>query len=194
MTTSGIDPSRMLLTGENPFIRLAEKDNDPLTTEASFWRVIFSPAGRGHALYLVSELTNNEMRVYTDNIAMARWLQQDIQKGINQASGNTELPAIEATFSFSGDLRSYWTEHMTSRDEDISLTWYDIGEPFILHTLPGSSPQRPHGVCTVLVPAAGAQLSINGRFAKGRPFPRDRDGRKSSTCCLAFSESWTLPQ
>ena len=43
-------------------------------TNASFWRIIFSPAGPGHVLYLKSELTENKWRIYADNIAMARWL------------------------------------------------------------------------------------------------------------------------
>ena len=45
MTTA--DPNRAILTGENPFIRLSEKDGDPNKTDASFWRIIFSPAGMG---------------------------------------------------------------------------------------------------------------------------------------------------
>ena len=43
MTTSPVDPNRVLLTGENPYIRLSETDGDPSTTDASFWRILFSP-------------------------------------------------------------------------------------------------------------------------------------------------------
>jgi hypothetical protein len=46
-------------------------------------------------------------------------------------------------------------------------------------------------VCTVLIPAHGARLTINGEEASGHPFPRDREGKPFSTCALAFSESWT---
>ena len=66
------DPNRVVLTGENPFIRLSETDSGPITTNASFWRIIFCPAGPGHVLYLRSELTENHWRIYSDNIAMAR--------------------------------------------------------------------------------------------------------------------------
>lgn len=194
MTTSPTDPSRLLLTGENPFIRLGEKDDGPVTTDASFWRIIFSPGGPGHVLFLLSELHNNEPRIYTDNIAMTRWLQQEIQGTINSTFGNLELPAIEASFDKYGDMRSFWTEHLKSRDEDICLTWYALGEPILSHSFPGNTTARPHGVSTVLVPADGAQVTINGRAAKGRPFPRDREGRKFSNSALAFSESWTLPR
>ena len=55
------------------------------------------------------------------------------------------------------------------------------------------NPERPHGVSTVLIPANGARLTVDGEFAGGRPFPRMRDAATHSTCALAFSESWTLP-
>lgn len=193
MTTSPIDPNRVLLTGENPYIRLSETGDGPVTTDASFWRILFSPGGPGHVLFLQSELTNNQPRVYTDNVAMTRWLQEEIQGSINPAFGNLELPAIEATFASSGDLRSSWTETVTTRDEEIALTWESLGEPFLSHSFPGSNPDRPHGVSTVLIPANAAQVKINSNVASGRPFPRQRDSRAHSTCALAFSESWLLP-
>ena len=193
MTTSPIDPNRLLLTGENPYIRLSETDGGPITTDASFWRILFSPGGPGHVLFLHSELTDDEPRVYTDNIQMARWLQREIQGRINATFGNLEIPAREASFGSTGDLRSLWTESVSSRDEEISLTWYDLGEPFLSHSFPSGNPERPHGVSTVLIPANGARVTVNGRFASGSPFPRQRDGRPHSTCALAFSESWLLP-
>ena len=60
---STVDANRTIMTGENPFIRLSEKDGDPNSTDASFWRVLFSPGGPGHVLYLKSELTENTWRI-----------------------------------------------------------------------------------------------------------------------------------
>ncbi len=82
---------------------------------------------------------------------------------------------------------------MNARGEEIALTWYDLGEPFLSRSFPSGNPERPHGVATVLIPANGTRLTINGDFAKGRPFSRQRDARTHSTCALAFSESWMLP-
>ena len=77
------DPNRVVLTGENPFIRMSAKDGDPNSTDASFWRIITCPRGPGHVLYVKSELTENKWRVYTDNLAMARWLQSTVQGMLN---------------------------------------------------------------------------------------------------------------
>ena len=185
------DPNRVILTGENPFIRLSENDGDPNTTDASFWRSIFCPAGPGHVLYLKSELTENRWRIYADNIAMARWLQSTVQGMLNAETADAAIPVLDARFSKSGDPRYFWTERVETRDEEITLTWHEIGDPLLIHTQPNQQPGRPYGVCTVLIPALGARLSRNGVQAAGRPWPREREGRPFSTCALAFSESWT---
>ncbi len=188
---STADPNRVIMTGENPFIRLSETDDGPNTTEASFWRIIFCPAGPGHVLYLKSELTENRWRIYTDNIAMTRWLQSTVQGMLNAETVDATIPVTEAEFSKTGDPAYFWTERIVARDEEIMLTWYEIGDPLLIHTQPEAQPEKPYGVCTVLIPALGARLCRNGVQAAGRAWPREREGRPFSTCALAFSESWT---
>ncbi len=185
------DPNQTILTGENPFIRLSETDGAPITTNASFWRIIFSPAGPGHVLYVKSELTDDRWRIYSDNIAMARWLQTTVQGMLNSELLDTSIPVVDAEFSKEGDPRYFWTERVSALEEEVALTWYDIGEPLLIHTQPNADPGRPYGVCTVLIPALGARLTRNGVQAVGQPWAREREGRPFSTSALAFSESWT---
>jgi hypothetical protein len=185
------DPNQLILTGENPFIRLSATDGAPNTTNASFWRIILCPAGPGHVLYIKSELTDDRWRIYSDNIAMARWLQSTVQGMLNAELADQTIPVIDAEFTKSGDARDFWTERLVTTEEEIALTWYSIGEPLLIHTQPNAEPGRPYGVCTVLIPALGARLSRNGVQAVGRPWAREREGRPFSTCALAFSESWT---
>lgn len=188
---STTDPNRLILTGENPFIRLCVTDSDDYTTNASFWRIILSPQGPGHVLYLKSDLTENRWRIYSDNIAMARWLQSTVQGMLNSETADAAIPVTEAEFSKTGDPAYFWTERIVARDEEIVLTWYEIGDPLLIHTQPDAEPERPYGVCTVLIPALAARLCRNGVQAAGRAWPRERDGSPFSTCALAFSESWT---
>jgi hypothetical protein len=142
-------------------------------------------------LYIKSELTSDRWRIYSDNIAMARWLQSTVQGMLNEELKDQAIPVIEAEFSKSGDPRYFWTERVSSWDEEISLTWHNIGEPLLIHTQPNADPARPYGVCTLLIPALGARLTVNGAQAVGQAWPREREGRPFSTCALAFSESWT---
>src|SRR5271155_3281150 len=131
------DPHRLILTGENPFIRLSAKDGDPNSTDASFWRIIFCPAGPGHVLYLKSELTRDRWKIYSDNIAMARWLQKTVQGMLNEELSDISIPVTDAVFDKTGDARDFWSERAVSHDEEVALTWYDIGEPLLIHTQPG---------------------------------------------------------
>ena len=186
-----VDTNRLMLTGENPFIRFADSDDGPLTTEASFWRIILSPEGPGHVLYLKSELTGDRWRIWADNEPLARWLQRTAQGNINPASGEAAIAVTPARFERRGDVRTGWTEQVIADGEELALTWRDLGEPLLIHTQPHQEPGRPYGVCTVLIPAAVATLTLNGAAARGAPRPKDHEGRPFSTCALAFSESWT---
>lgn len=185
------DPNRVILTGENPFIRLSTTDGGANTTDASFWRILFCPAGPGHVLYLKSELTENRWHIYADNIAMARWLQGTVQGMLSAETADKAIPVVDAVFSKSGDPRYFWTETIETSEAEIALTWHDFGDPLMIHTQPNATPGRPWGVNTVLVPALATRLTVNGVQAAGHPWPRQREGRPFSTCALAFSESWT---
>jgi hypothetical protein len=185
------DPHRVVLTGENPFIRLSGSKDGPVSTNASFWRILFSPAGPGHVLYIKSELTDNQWRIYSDNISMTRWLQKTVQGMLNEELADTSISVIESEFTRFGDFRDGWTERVEAYDDELELTWYDTGDPLLIHTEPGEPAGRAYGVCTVLVPALGARLTRNGVEASGQAWPVEREGRPFSTCALAFSESWT---
>lgn len=189
------DANRTIVIGENPFIRLSAKDGDANSTDASFWRVFWSPAGPGHVLYLKSEVTEGRWRIYSDNIAMARWLQKTVQGMLNAELADTGISVTDAEFATGeGDPTKSWTERVVAHGEEITLTWYDIGDPLLLHTQPNQVPGRKYGLCTQLVPALGTRLVRNGVEAKGRSWPREREGRPFSTSALAFAESWTEPR
>ncbi|MYD50432.1 MAG: hypothetical protein F4W93_02970 [Dehalococcoidia bacterium] len=190
----GVDANKVRLTGENSFLRLgASADAEP-TTSNSHWRIVHSPKGPGHVLFTKGELTGHEPRVYSDNIDMARWLQEGVQASMgDQYSG--DIPIIEADFWKSGDTLSFWTEYIESRDDHITLTWYDLGEPVMMANLPGEKEGQPHGVYSLLIPAARAQMTVNGVVALGKAHPRPLDDTTAiSTCCIALSETWTIPR
>jgi hypothetical protein len=85
-----------------PFIRLSPTDSDDYTTNG---------------------------RIYADNIAMARWLQSTVQGMLNAELLDTAIPVADAEFSKSGDPRYFWTERAVARGEEVTLTWYDVGDP-----------------------------------------------------------------
>ena len=187
------DPNKVLMTGENSFIRLQLEEGGPQITRASHWRVLLSPGGPGHVLFIRGDVTNDQVRVYTDNIAMTRWLQGEIESYLFPQFGDQDIPVIDSLFSRSGDHNTFWTETVESEEETVVLTWYDFEEPYVLRSEAGSVEGRPHGVYSCFLPAKRTQLTLNGMVAKGRPFPEMRGDRQSSTACLAWSETWVTP-
>jgi hypothetical protein len=193
MTSNPTDPNQVRLTGENSFIRLRIEEGGPQITRVSHWRVLWSPGGPGHALFIKSELIDGAVQVYSDNIALARWLQEEIESLLFPEFADQQSPVFDAQFSKTGDGRSFWTEKVESDEDLILLTWYDFMQPFMLRVEAGSVPGRPHGVYSCFVPARRAQVTYNGAVAQGQPFLEMRGDKPSSTACLAWSETWVRP-
>ena len=190
----GVDANKLRMTGENSFLRLSDEEGGTPTVQNSHWRVLVSPKGPGHVLFTRGEHTADEPLIYSDNIALARWLQEGIQASMGDTYSG-DIPVIEAEFSKEGSTLTYWTEYIESQEETIALTWYDFGEPVIVANQPGENQGQPHGVYSILVPAARAQMSVDGEAVRGKAFPRKMgDGTVISTCCLALSETWTIPR
>jgi hypothetical protein len=191
--TPPVDPNNVLMTGENSFIRLSKDGGKTQSDRISHWRVLWCPAGAGHALFVQSELTAGKVKVYGDNIAVVRWLQQSIESVLFPAFADTQLPVANADFTRSGGPPTAATETILSSHDEIILTWHDFGEPFVL-TMPPGYNNRPIGVFSTFFPARAAQVEFNGNFASASPWPETRGERQSSSACLAWSESWVKPR
>ena len=188
-----VDPHDVVMTGENSFIRLSNDGGGTIEERVSHWRVLWSPAGQGHALFIEGSLSGKGPRVYADNPGVARHLQRTIETLLWKDFAAESLPVIHASFKRSGDCLSTVEERVVSRDDEIVLSWWDLMKPFIL-TMPPGAMNRPLGVYSTFIPARSAQLSFNGRVATAAVFPMERFGKPASSACLAWSESWTKPR
>ena len=98
-----VDHDEVLMTGENSFIRLSNDGGETLSERLSHWRVLWCPAGPGHALFLQGDLTDGAVRIYSDNVAVARWLQRTIESVLFPAFADTSIPVTAAVFDRDGD-------------------------------------------------------------------------------------------
>ena len=189
------DPNRTILTGREP-VHPPERARTAIPirpTPATGGSSIARP-GPGHVLYLKSELTEGRWRIYSDNIAMARWLQKTVQGMLNAELKDLTIPVTDAAFSKSGDPRYFWTEHVSAhgRRDRAHLVRHRRAAADPHPAQPGAQPpalRRLHRAD----PRARRRLTVNGQQARGKPWKREREGRPFSTCALAFSESWTGP-
>ena len=187
-----VDPHDVVMTGENSFIRLSNDGGKTVADRVSHWRVLWSPAGQGHALFMESPLAGKAPRIYADNVGLARYLQRTIEVLLHKPFADESLPVIDAQFERTGNSLSTVEERVVSDDGELVLSFWDLMAPFVL-TMPPGAMDRPLGVYSTFLPARGAQLALNGEVATGKVFMQDRFGKKSSSCCLAWSETWTRP-
>ena len=188
-----VDPNEVMMTGENSFIRLSPDGGKTLSDRASHWRVLWCPSGAGHVLFLQSTLTDGRVKIWSDNIGVARWLQKSIETLLFPAFADTALPVVSASFARAGGPWSTATESVVAADTTITMSWYDCIEPFVLNAPPGFN-DRPIGVFSTFFPARSAQLEINGRAATGSVWAEMRGDRQGSSATLAWSETWVKPR
>ena len=188
-----VDPHDVVMTGENSFVRLSDDGGKTIADRVSHWRVLWCPAGQGHALFIESPLTGKAPRIYADKAGIARFLQKNIEVLLHKPFADESIPIIDAKFERTGGSLTTIEERIVARGEEIILSWWDLMDPFIL-TMPPGAMGRPIGVYSTFLPAKSAQLSDNGKAATAKVFLADRFGKPASSCCLAWSESWTRPK
>ena len=98
-----VDPHDVVMTGENSFIRLSNDGGKTMTDRVSHWRVLWSPAGQGHALFVESPLVDGGPVIYADNAGVARYLQRHIEALLHAPFAQESLPIIDAEFSRTGN-------------------------------------------------------------------------------------------
>jgi hypothetical protein len=197
MADPTVFPGTVEWSGENPGISLKERPDGPFTALASFFRVVLSPHGRGHALVLLQSPQQADGAVNLclhDNEKLARYLVSDF---VNNFGAYKGLPGLASmayrkldSVQASGDPGSSYSETVKAGDLTVRLTWSGLGKPFCFALPPDKSATGRHTMPSLFVGCSEASITVNGRTLPGKPIPRDVAGHSISTAMLAFSETW----
>ena len=184
-------------SGENPGISLKQTPDGPFVALASFFRVVLSPYGRGHALVLLQAPQDGSAAgnvCLHDNEKLARYLVSDFVSHFGAWKG---LPGLQGlnyraldSVAASGDPASSYSETVKAGDITAQLTWSGLGKPFCFALPPEKSATGKHSMPSLFVPCQNATITVNGKVLPGKPAPREMAGHKFSTAMLAFSETW----
>lgn len=194
-TPSDVKDGMVAAIGENPGIRLVTKEGASPTTSVSFWRVLQSPAGAGHVCFLTSDITGDgptpdDVRVaFADNEKLAEFVALQLMTAFDKAYGEKPFPVKAARFERGGDTATAWKETIRSADTTVDLVWREFDDPFVIESRVGV-PHNPYTILSTFIPARSADVVINGTRAAGKPTPRMRGARQSSSAFLAFAETW----
>lgn len=169
----------------------------------SYFRVVWSPKGRGDALVLVeaphAAASRPDARnlCITDNEPLARWLIDGFARHFGQFADCPALDALEfktliETTTF-GNGHTHHGERVRADGIDVRLEWQDLGAPFLVDMPAAKSATGRHDMFSLFIDAGRAGAWVNSRPLKGVVRPREFHGRPSSTAFLAFSETWVRP-
>jgi hypothetical protein len=190
-------PGTVEWSGENPGISLKTDPTGPFTTLASFFRVVLSPHGRGHALVLLQSPGEADAPgnvCLTDNEPLARYLvagfvaQFGAWRGLPGLAGLRYVPLDSVTTE--GDAGSTYAEVVKAPGTEVKLTWAGLGAPFCFALAPEHSATGKHHMPSLFVGCETASITVNGKALPGETLPRVVAGHPISTAMLAFSETW----
>ena len=198
MERISINPGTVDWSGENPGMYLKETADGSFVTLISFFRVVLSPHGRGHAAFIFQDPDGKNTQkpnvCYTDNEPLARYLKDNFVSHFMVFRGIAAMSNLRyekgKDFMASGDARTTYTERFKTDRGEVTLTWEPLGDVFMVEFAKEKSATGQHEMFSLFVNASGVRVSINGQGVAGRPHPRDMAGKASSTAFLAFSETW----
>lgn len=184
-------------SGENPGISLKDDAGGPFVALASFFRVVLSPHGRGHALVLLQSPHEAQAQgnfCLHDNEELARYLVTNFVAHFGAWKG---LPGLDRlayrrldTVTATGDPSSSYSETVTAGPSTVKLTWSGLGAPFCFALPPDKSATGKHYMPSLFVGCDTATIEVDGRRLPGSPVPREIAGHTITTAMLAFSETW----
>ena len=198
-----INPGRVEWSGDNSGIYLKQTPDGPFVTRASYFRIVHSPHGRGHALVLVTHAGDDAppdpslSLCLNDNEPLARFLVSEYASHFQQFCDidlvalvdYCPLDAVHAA----GDGVERHEEYFGAPGYEVALWWAAFNAPYFVQLPAERSATGLDEMFNVRMDARRAGCSINGHPARGSVFPRDYEGRSSTTAFLALSETWVRP-
>ena len=195
------NPREVDWAGENPGMYLKESPDGPYVALISFFRVVLSPHGRGHAAFLVLDPYGDGKDAArpnlcaTDNEPMAEWLKDEFVGHFVAFRGTSGLASVRTIpawdFVAGGDGRTEHVEWFRSSAGQVQLVWKGWGDRYVLELVDGKAVTGRHEMFSTFVDVHETAAFINGRPVPGRPAPREFAGKKNaSTAFLAFAETW----
>ena len=200
MSNSPIHPGKVDWTGENPGIYLKDTQEGPWVSLATFFRITYSPFGRGHGVLLLDKPNEEKSLpdamnfVITDNNEMAEYLLANFFSKFGSFMVSAGTKAVQylplANVYREGDTRTEYSEVIASKDYEVRMTWKNLGEPYAVDMPPEKGPTLVHEMYSLFINAPDAIIEVNGKVLSGKVVDRDFADTRKSTAFLAFSETW----
>ena len=194
-------PGAVDWSGENPGMYLRDSASGPFVTLISFFRVVLSPHGKGHAAFMLLDPfgegrdASRPNLCMTDNEPLADYLRRGFVANFGSFKGARGLEQVRMVpgwdFMAAGDAKTVHNEWFRSSAGQVQLQWGGLEKPYYLRLPPDKSATGKHTLLSLFVDSRDARATINGRAVAGKAFPREFAGNPAASAAfLAFSETW----
>lgn len=174
------------VAGENPAIRKLDKEGGTAVSSANFWRVYWSPVGRGSICYLeVKNQGEENLRIAIyDNKEVYDYVTNKLMSSLLKTFNTPPYKELKGTITPSGDARREIRETCKSDEYTVELIWKEISDTGTW------SDNNFFGVqmSFVMVTAGSGEILINGESAPGIWFPTG--GGMGTGAYFTFNETW----
>lgn len=182
---------KVLVAGENPAIRLLDKENGKAISSANFWRVEWSPAGAGAVCYLTISgqdpsgkgVKDLRIAIY-DNEKLYEYVTNDLMSSLAKTFNEPPFKALKGTVTRTDNGPAERTETCKAPGYSIQLIWKGLRQ--------GNWADMKMGPDThmtfVMVPASSGEILVNGKQAPGTWFPTG--GGIGPGAYLTVNETW----
>jgi hypothetical protein len=172
------------ITGENPGIRLLDKQGGTILTEVNFWGVDWSPVGSGHVCFVTTGNGRgpNDLRLALyDNPKLVDYVAKETMAKLVTNFNDPPFKPVKATFTNNADSTTERRQVCKSDEYNIELVWRDFNEG----TWGEMRPPNGFHMTFFVITSRAAEVFINGKKAAGNWYPSS-----FPASYLAYAETW----
>jgi hypothetical protein len=176
---------KVLVAGENPAIRLLDKEGGKAISSANFWRVEWSPAGPGAVCFVTVDAPGKDklrIAIYDDK-AVLDYVTTDLMSSLSKTFNDPPYTPLKGSITQTNRGASERKETCKSGRYTVDLVWKGLQDGTWADMKMG-----PVHMTFTMVAAGSGEISINGKKAPGTWFPTG--GGMGPGAYLTVNETW----
>jgi hypothetical protein len=176
---------KVLVAGENPAIRLLDKEGGKAISNANFWRVEWSPVGAGAVCFISINARgedNLRIAIYDDKNVLD-YVTTELMSSLMKTFNDPPYTPMKGTITQTNEGATQRKETCKSDRYNVELVWKGLGQGTWSDMKMG-----PVLMTFTMVPASSGEIRINGKKAPGTWFPNG--GGMGPGAYLTVNETW----
>lgn len=177
---------KVLVAGENPAIRLLDREGGKAISSVNFWRVHWSPVGSGTVCFVTVNAPgedNLRIAIYDDEKVLD-YVTKELMSSLMSTFNDPPFTPVKGSVTQTNEGPTQRSETCSSDRYKVQLIWKGLGKGTWVDIKPSGNTLMTF----TMVPASSGEIWINGKKAPGTWFPSG--GGIGPGAYLAVNETW----